>query len=334
VERASARLSQAIDFGLIAQQPLGQFYAALPAALAARGVPPAAIPATIASIQAAYAAAGFVPGGSDGVLELSGDDWDVGFTLGALFEYLKRGNDTGFLQEGRIGFSYRSPMQQKLSGNADFRRVPLITAPGAAVQFPNPGALQAIFFSQDATATLDLPDVFHFSVYQRFARQFAVMGDITWTRWNRLQDVPIVFSNATTPSNVLNINYDDARRYAIGLEWYACPKFTLRTGFAYDETPIRSAEFRTPRIPDNNRYFLSAGVKWSPTSCMDIDLGYAHLFVQEPRSDVIDSQGHELIGRYDAQVNVVSASVTFKWGGPRGRAESTHQEAKDNSYRK
>lgn len=333
IERASARLTQALDFGLIAQQPLAQFYAALPAALAARGVPAAAIPATIASIQQAYAAAGFVPGGRDGVLELHGDDWDIGFTVGAVFEYLKKGSDTGFLQDGRVGFSYRSEMEQVLEGPADFRRVPLITAPGAVVQFPTPTALQSVFFNQSGTATLKLPDVYRFSIYQRFAQKFALLGDVTWTRWSRLDAVPIVFSNPGTPASVLDINYEDALRYSVGFEWYVCPTLTLRTGYAYDETPIRSPEFRTPRVPDNNRHFLSAGLKWSPTNWMDLDVGYAHLFVDDPHTDLLDTQGHLLVGTYDAHVDIVSASVTFKWGGPRGHSESYSKDSK-TSYRK
>ena len=335
VQRASARLSQAIDFGLAAQAPLGQFYAALPAILAARGVPAAAIPGVIAATRQAYTTAGFVPGGLDGGSEITGDDWSVGFTLGALLEYRKDGDENSFLQDGRIGFSYRSAMDHTLEGDASFRRVPLITAAGAPVQFPTPTAFQDIFFNQGASAAVDLPDIFHFSIYQRFNRQFAIMGDITWTRWSRLQDVPIVFENAGTPTTVLNINYQDARRYAVGLEWYACKNLTLRTGFAYDETPIRSPQFRTPRIPDNNRYFLSAGVRWSPKSWMDIDVGYAHLFVDDPRSDFTDSQGHQLLGTYDAQVDIVSASVTLRWGGPREKTESYAKDSKDRvSFRK
>jgi long-chain fatty acid transport protein len=252
-----------------------------------------------------------------------------------MLEYLKPGNDGGFLQEGRFGFSYRSAIDHTLKGDADFRRVPLITAPGAPVQFPRPTAFQDIFFPQGGTASLALPDIFHFSVYQRFARQFAVLSDVTWTRWSRLQDVPIVFSNPGTPENILNINYEDALRYAIGFEWYASKKLTLRTGFAYDETPIRSPEFRTPRIPDNNRYFLSAGLRWSPTNWMDVDVGYAHLFVEEPRSDFTDSQGHELIGTYDAAVDIVSAAVTLRWGGARHVAESYSNDSKEVAgYRK
>ncbi len=71
------------------------------------------------------------------------------------------------------------------------------------------------------------------------------MGDVTWTRWSRLQSTPIVFQNPGTPTSVLEIDYNNAVRYSAGLEWYTTPKLTLRAGFAYDETPIKGPEFRT-----------------------------------------------------------------------------------------
>jgi long-chain fatty acid transport protein len=324
IQYSSARLTQAIDFGLAGAQLTGQFEQALPALLAAQGVPVAAIPSIVKATQQAYNNAGFVPGGRDGISEVTGNDWSVGFTLGAIFEYWK-GDDHSFFQDGRFGVSYRSGISHTLKGNASFRDVPTITAPGAPVQFPQPNAFQDIFFDQNATAQLDLPEIYHFSLYQRFERQFAIMGDIAWTRWSRLQSVPIVFQNAATPSNVLQLDYKDAVRYAIGFEWYATKNFTLRLGFAYDETPIQSANFRTPRIPDNNRYFLSAGLRWSPTRFMDIDVGYAHLFVQDPTVDFTDSQGHELRGKFDAAVDIVSAAVTFRWGGPKETAQQLPQ---------
>lgn len=280
VQRASARLTQAIDFGLAFRQP----------------------------------------GGIDGVSEVSGDDWSVGYTLGALFEYMK-GSENGFLQEGRFGVSYRSAIDHTIEGKAEFRGVP--------------GPFTGVYFNQGAKAQLALPDILHFSVYQRFARQFAVVGDVAWTRWSRLQTVPITFQNPGTPANVLVINYDDANRYAVGLEYYATKCFTLRTGFAYDETPIQSAELRTPRIPDNNRYFLSAGAGWKATRWIDLDIGYAHLFVQDPDTNVTDSQGHNLRGVYDASVDIVSASVTYHWGGRREIEPLASKDSKEVSgYRK
>jgi hypothetical protein len=55
--------------------------------------------------------------------------------------------------------------------------------------------------------------------------------------------------------------------------------------------------------------------------------------VDDPFTTFTDSQGHQLIGTYDAHVDIVSASVTIKWGGPR---EKTTTYAKDSKtvYRK
>jgi long-chain fatty acid transport protein len=312
IQYVSARLSQAIDFGLAAQPPLSQFFAALP-------------PFLVGPTRAAYLKAGFFPGGLDGVSEETGNDWSVGFTLGALVEYCK-GSDQSFFQDGRFGVSYRSGIDHTIEGRADFRDVPAITAAGAPVQFPLPALFQDLFFDQNATAQLNLPAILHFSLYQRFDRQFAVMGDITWTQWSRLQSVPIVFQNPATPPNVLKLNYEDAMRYSAGFEWYARKDLTIRLGFAYDETPIRSPGFRSPRIPDNNRYFLAAGVRWSPTHFMDLDVGYAHLFVQDAGVDFTDAQGHDLRGKFDAAINIVSAAVTFRWGGPHPILQSSGKE--------
>jgi long-chain fatty acid transport protein len=316
IQYASARFTQAIDFGLAGSQALGQFEQALPALLAARGVPAAAIPGVVSATNQAFNNAGFVPGGHDGVTEVTGNDWSVGFTLGAIFEYWK-GDDNSFFQDGRFGVSYRSGISHNLKGTAEFRNVPVIAAAGAPVQFPQPNLFQNVFFNQDASAQLNLPEIYHFSLYQRFARQFAMMGDIAWTRWSTLQSVPIVFQNPGTPTNTLRLNYQDTFRYAVGFEWYAAKNFTLRLGFAYDETPIPGADFRTPRIPDSNKYFLSAGLRWSPLSFMDIDLGYAHLFVVDPIVNLTDDEGHNVRGRFDASVDIVGASVTFRWGGPK-----------------
>jgi len=313
VQYVSARLSRAVDFGLAAQQPLSQFFTALP-------------PFLVGPTRAAYFKAGFFPGSLDGVSEVRGNNWSVGFTLGTLIEYCK-GSDQSFFQDGRFGFSYRSGIDHTIEGRAEFRDVPAITAAGAPVQFPMPALFQDLFVDQNATAQLDLPAILHLSVYQRFNRQFAVMSDIMWTQWSHLQSVPIVFQNPAIPPNVLKANYDDTLRYSAGFEWYARKNLTLRLGFAYDETPIQSAMFRSPRIPDNNRYFLAAGMRWSPTHFMDLDVGYAHLFVQDAGVDFTDSQGHDLRGKLDAAVDIASAAVTFRWGGSLPIVQSSGKDA-------
>jgi long-chain fatty acid transport protein len=324
VQYASGRLSEAIDFGEIGAQTLAPFFAALPAQLAASGVPRAAIPDTVAATERAYSAAGFVPQGRDGIAEVHADDWSVGFTVGFIFEYIK-GNELSFLDDGRFGFSYRSGIDHTLHGAAQFRNVPGLTVSGAPVQFPFPSALQNVFLNQSASAGLDLPAIYHFSVYQRFLPKFAVMGDIEWSRWNRLQQIRTSFSNPSTPANILDLDYSDTVRYSVGFEWYMLKQLTLRAGFAYDETPIQSAETRTPRIPDNNRYFLAAGLRWQPWPFVALDVGYAHIFVQEATEDFTDSLGHNLKGKFDVSGDIISAALTFLWGGPKPSTEQSEK---------
>jgi long-chain fatty acid transport protein len=344
IQYASARLSQAVDFGGISGNILNsQFFPALPAAFAASGVPAPFIPGYVRATELAYANAGFVPQGRDGISELHGDDWSVGFTVGAILEYLK-GNEISFLQEGRIGFSYRSGINHTVRGSAQFSGVPVITAsgtfspvPGVTLPipaFPAGNALRNVFFNQSAIAQLDLPEIYHFSIYQRFLHNFAIMGDIELARWSRLQQVTISFDNPGTPSNILSLQYKDSNRYSVGLEWYATKQLTLRTGFAYDETPIKNSSLLDPRIPDNNRYFLSAGLQYKPLPYLAFDVGYAHLFVPDPQVNFNDGQGHILRGKYDAGIDIASASVTFLWGGPQETAAPETPGKQPVSFRK
>src|SRR6516165_2862341 len=333
IQYASARLTEAIDFGLAGAGALGPFEQALPALLAARGVPPAAIPAVVNATRQAYNNAGFVPGGRDGISELNGSDWRYGFTLGAIVEYWK-GDERECFQDGRIGFSYRSGTNHDIRGRVEFRDVPSVTAAGAPVQFPQPNVFQSIFSDQNAKAGLDLPGIYHFSVYQRFARQFALMGDIAWTRWSRLQSIPITVQNPNTPTEVINLQYTDSVRYSAGFEWYATKCLTFRLGFAYDETPIRGADTRLPQIPDSNKYFISTGLRWSLTRFCDIDVGYAHVFVPDPLVNVTDNFGHNLRGKFDASVDIVGAALTFRWGGAREISTPEPQGKEAVSYRK
>jgi long-chain fatty acid transport protein len=345
IQYASARLSQAIDFGGLAANTLNsQFFPALPAAFAASGVPAPFIPGYVRATEQAYARAGFIPQGRDGISELHGDDWSLGFTIGAIFEYLK-GTEIPFLQEGRVGFSYRSGINHTIRGSAQFSGAPVITAsgvfspvPGVSLPipaFPAGDAFRSIFADQGATAQLDLPEIYHFSLYQRFLHCFAIMGDIELARWSRLQQITISFDHPSTPATILDLQYKDANRYAVGLEWYATRQLTLRTGFAYDETPIKNASRRDPRIPDNNRYFLSAGLQYKPLPYLAFDVGYAHLFVPDPQVNFNDGLGHVLRGKYDAAIDIVSASVTFLWGGPKESGPPAEISGKQPvSYRK
>jgi hypothetical protein len=51
--------------------------------------------------------------------------------------------------------------------------------------------------------------------------------------------------------------------------------------------------------------------------------------VEEPGVDFTDSQGHELRGKFDAAIDIVSAAVTFRWGGPHPILQRSGKDVSD-----
>ena len=174
IQYASARLTQAIDFGLAAQPLLGTFYANV------RG---SSARCHAVGLRECRLSAGRT------LRRFRSDRrrLELGYTLGALLEYGRVARTVSFRRAISAPASAPESMHV-LEGRGDFRRVPVITAPGAPAQFPVPNALQNVFFAQDASAKLDLPEIVRLGVYQRFAQRFAIMGDVTWTHWKSFAD--------------------------------------------------------------------------------------------------------------------------------------------------
>lgn len=252
---------------------------------------------------------GFAPGFNDGSVRLGADDVGYGWNSGLLLEPTSH---------TRIGFHYRSNVEFQLEGDADFRNVP---AP-----------FSANFFDQRFKADLNLPASYSLSGYQELGSGFAVVGDVTYTQWSSFDKIEVAFSSPLTPPLVQFQSYQDVFRYSAGLI-YAVPgdRWVLRAGFAYDETPIRNAELRTPRVPDNSRKVLAAGITFRPTPAFDVNLSYAHYFLDDAAINNDDGAGHLLRGAFQVSGDIVNVGVTYRFGGS---ARHTPDVSADKSFRK
>ena len=106
------------------------------------------------------------------------------------------------------------------------------------------------------------------------------MADVTWTRWSNFQELVIVFDNPYQSASTIPEDWDNSYRYSLGMNYKQNDKLTYRAGLAIDQTPIKSAEDRTPRIPGNDRTWLSFGVGYNMAAAMSVDIGFSHLFVE------------------------------------------------------
>lgn len=222
-----------------------------------------------------------------GPLEVEGDDIGWGFNLGALWK---------LSDATRIGLAYRSEVDQKLKGNATFSAVPAANGP--------------------VKANLTLPDSASLSIVHQLNPRWELLADVTWTGWSDFQELRIVRTSGAV-LGVTTENWSDSYRYSVGVNYHMNDKLTLRTGVAYDETPV-SDTYRTVRIPDESRTWLAFGAQYRLSSKTALDFGYAHLFVKDARVDKAEPAvgiigDVRVVGKYEASVDILSAQLTHNF---------------------
>ncbi|OGW47085.1 MAG: hypothetical protein A2Y66_06435 [Nitrospirae bacterium RBG_13_41_22] len=248
---------------------------------------------TIAFVQLGAPTAtalGLGPQSSDGFASMEGDSWGYGFNLGVLYEFTKT---------TRIGTAYRSRIKQSLKGDIDYSDVP--------------SAFSSAFRDQDVKADIIFPESLSVSFFHQFNPQWMVMADFTWTNWKVFNDLEIVDNQGNVVSTT-TYDWQDSYRYSLGVTYVPNNYLTLRAGTAYDTSAVPNAQLRTPRIPDEDRIWLALGAGYKLSNKVSFDLGYAHLFINDPKIDK-DPTGDDAIrgglkGTYDAHTDILSAQLT------------------------
>lgn len=233
-----------------------------------------------------------LPGAAEGRNKLKADDDTWGWNIGALFQL---GEDM------RVGLAYRSKLDYTLEGTATVT----VNATGAT------------FVSFPAEAEVTFPDSATLSVVQRFGDKWELLGDLMYTRWSEIDQVVIVNSNTGSTADTLTFAFDDSWRLAFGVNYHHSEKWTLKGGIAFDQSPVDDTN-RTVRLPDNDRVWLALGAKYRFSKRAAVDVGYAHVFVDEGSI----SQSRTLAtapitvttsinGDYDNSVDLLSVQLTW-----------------------
>ena len=235
-------------------------------------------------------AGGSTPQTLDGFADLTGDDWAVGYSLGLLCT---------ITPDTRIGISYRSKVDHNLSGNVDF------DVPATARGMLDAIGMADYFVDTHATARLTLPESLSCGIYQRIGKYFALMGDVSWTNWRRFRELVVQFDSGQADSATEKY-WEDTMIYRLGINYFASNELTFRAGTAYDQGAVKT-EYRTPRIPDNDRIWLTLGLGYAFSDDLRIDLGYAHLFINDGNSELTtEPAAGYLLGEYESSIDIFS----------------------------
>ena len=116
---------------------------------------------------------------------------------------------------------------------------------------------------------LTTPETASFGVYHDISPEWAVMGEAAWTRWSCFRDLTIKFHNPVQPNSVTEEDWRDTWFFAVGLTWRPDERWTVRGGAAFDQDPNRNRT-RNPRLPTDDRYWLSLGVGYRPFENLEI----------------------------------------------------------------
>ena len=234
--------------------------------------------------------------GLSGRSTLEADDDGWGWNLGAIFQ---------MTDATRLGIAYRSEIDYKLSGNvavtADPTGAPVPAASGAA--------------TGDAT----MPDSIAFSIAHATSDRLMLLADATRTGWSSINQINVIDPATGGTRDVLTLDFDDSWRFSVGGNYMLNDKWTLKAGLAFDETPVKNAQTRTVRIPDNDRTWVSFGGKMKLGQNGWLDLGYAHIFIkdadinhtQTPQPPVGVAGRTTVVGKYEGSVDVFSIQYTL-----------------------
>lgn len=198
---------------------------------------------------------------SDRFAQLKGDAWGFGWNAGLLYE---------FDEDNRVSFTYRSKVKVKFKDGeyqSDLRSIPQLE--GMGVVGTNGETIKG-------KLDLNLPEIWEFAAYHRVAPKWAVHYNFAYTSWSEFKEL-----RATRKSDGQQLfkkeeGFRDAWRVALGTTYYHDDNWTFRTGIAFDDSPV-PADKRSISIPDQDRFWLSAGATYAFNKDMSVDVGLAYM---------------------------------------------------------
>ena len=205
-----------------------------------------ASPFGVAAVPSAIASLG---GNTQSLTTVSGSDSSWGYNLGAHYQLNKQTD---------IGLHYRSAIHFHLTGTVT-TQPPTSNASALSSAINNQIAQQAA--SGGISADITTPAIANLSFFHRLNDRVDVMADAQWTQWSTVPKLEFVRSNGNVLSST-TYKWRDVYRLSVGANYKLTDSLKLKAGLAYDQSPIPE-QYRTVRLPDNDRYWLSAGLQYA-----------------------------------------------------------------------
>lgn len=229
--------------------------------------------------------------GTDGKLEITGDDWGFGYTIGFLYQ---------LTPQTRAGLTYRSKVEYDFNTKTKIRDL----APSLGPQ------------NMDINGSLSstMPESVDFSITHEIDDRWTVYAGTTWTRWSRFKALTV--KNPGSPSalfETLNqpMNWHDSWSYALGASYQLTPELVLRAGVALDDSPAGSTQ--NVRFPIADRKSFSIGAGWKASDQITVDVAYAYVKQKDFTLVQQDESGNSFQGDYAAAGHGFGMQLNYRF---------------------
>ncbi len=193
--------------------------------------------------------------------DVEGDDVAINFRVGFLYDI---SNNT------QVGLTYQTPTEFELEGD--------IKVTGAPNQMSN--GVQAPL-EEKAYVPLNIPESVTLGLSHQLTDDITILAGATYAKWSRFEELDVYSAEGNNgevadlleksgdePLTHVTEEWKNTWQFNVGGIWQATPKWQLKAGYAYDESPVD--EYVTARIPSQDRHWLTLGTQWE-----DVQSGWA-----------------------------------------------------------
>ena len=186
-------------------------------------------------------------GSPDGLLRLTGDGVDLGWSAGAQLRPAPKVT---------LAMSYKSAVRHKLKGEVSISGLSTPLAGGN--------------LASDTTADFTTPWQLIFGARAGLSERLTLNAQASRFGWSKFDQIDL----GAPLNRFIPQGYRDTWSYAFGIDADLSPALTLRSGIQFDQTPTRDAT-RDPRVPDGNRINYNAGASYrlSRRAMLDAAIG-------------------------------------------------------------
>ncbi len=286
---AGEDIESVIDFVGLARQceglPPTALALCLKGAVGESGLDPESAGETLSSIRS------YLGGESGTRVKLEGDDFAAHVVVGLTYE---------FLPGHRLGLAYNYMSDFKFEGNA--------TIKGKLLS-------DETYQKVNDSLTWDMPDQLVLSGSHQLSTDFTFFWDIERVFFDDFESTDLNIEGY--PELIIDRNFKDANRYAIGGEYAFTNQFTLQLGLSFDESPVDDSD-RMPDIPVEEIIKTSIGAIYQVNERLNVHTYFIAEFLGDGEIEQLASiDGHKIGDNFnmdtDAIIYVFGVSFGYKF---------------------